>query len=287
METNREVFLETKKKLQNTSINNTVLYELLIDANGYKDFTELIKNFDEILKNKSIYIQNLKKILNGEPIQYVLNKASFLDLNLFIEKGVLIPRPETEELVTNIKNYIDEFNLNKNVIGDICSGSGCIALYLKKHYPDSIVYASDNFEIPLLVTKKNKEKLGLDIKILKGDCLNPFIDNKIKIDILISNPPYVQNKSDIDDNVLENEPINAIYVEDGAYFYETYFKNYKKVMNEKFFMAFEINYDQKERLTNLVHKYFDENISFSFKKDFYGKDRFLFIFGGYNFESIK
>jgi len=290
METNQEVFQKSKetiKKLKNSSINDSEIYELLIDANGFLDYTDLIINFDKKIKNKSLYIRNLNKLIAGEPIQYILKKAQFINLDISINHNVLIPRPETEGLALFIKEYIKKYKLNHEVIGDVCTGSGCIALYLKEQFKDSTVFASDKYEDPLLIAKYNKEKLGIDINLLKGSRLQPYEENKIKLDVLASNPPYVENIKEIDENVLRYEPINAIYSLDGLHFYDSYFRHYKNVTNEKFFMAFEINYNQKEKLTHLINKYFDENIQYIFKKDIYGKDRYLFIFGGYKIENLE
>lgn len=291
METNREVFLETKKQLtkrKNNNINDTEIYRLLANANDLSSYTELVVNFDKKIKNKSLYIRNLNKLLDGEPLQYILGRTSFVDLDIFINRNVLIPRPETEGLVLFVKEYINKYNLNHDSIADICTGSGCIALYMKEQFKDSKVYATDKYEDPLIVAKINKERLNLDINLLKGSRLQPLEENNIKIDVLISNPPYVENINDIEPKVLRYEPLNAIYSMNGLHFYDSYFRHYKTVMNEKFFIAFEINFDQKDGLTKLINQYFDsENTQYIFKKDIYGKDRYLFIFGGYKFENLE
>ncbi len=291
METNREVFLETKeqlKKRKNNNISDTEIYRLLANANNLSSYTELVVNFDEKIKNKALYIRNLNKLLDGEPIQYILGKTSFIDLDVFINRNVLIPRPETEGLALFTKDYINKYQLNHGSIADICTGSGCIALYMKEQFKESIVYATDKYEDPLIVAKFNKERLNLDINLLKGSRLQPLEENKIKIDVLISNPPYVENINDIEPIVLRYEPLNAIYSMNGLHFYDSYFRHYKNVMNDKFFMAFEINFDQKEGLTALINHYFSkENVQYIFKKDIYGKDRYLFIFGGYDIENLE
>ena len=291
METNREVFLETKEQIKirkNTSISDTEIYRLLANANGLSSYTELVVNFDEKIKNKALYIRNLNKLFDGAPIQYILGKTSFIDLDIFINRNVLIPRPETEGLALFVKDFINKYKIAHDSIADICTGSGCIALYMKEQFPNSIVYATDKYEDPLMVAKINKERLNLDINLLKGSRLQPLEENKIKIDVLVSNPPYVENIKDIEPKVLRYEPLNAIYSMNGLHFYDSYFRHHKAVMNDKFFMAFEINYDQKESLIKLINNYFDkEKAQYIFKKDIYGKDRYLFIFGGYQIENFE
>ena len=135
----------------------------------------------------------------------------------------------------------------------------------------------------LKIAKKNSENLGLEIEVLESDKLDVFLKNHIKCDIFLSNPPYVERKEDIFDEVKKYEPMNAVFVENNDIFYEECFKHYKEVMNDKFLMAFEINYDQKERLTNLIGKYFtNDDTKFLFLKDIFGKDRYLIILGGYD-----
>ncbi|MFA6667147.1 MAG: peptide chain release factor N(5)-glutamine methyltransferase [Bacilli bacterium] len=291
MATNREVFLDTKKndsKRRSLHLNDTEIYELLINANGFKDYTELVSNFDAEIKNKPLYTRNLTRLYDGEPLQYVLGVASFVGLDIKINHNVLIPRPETEGLALLVKEYIVQYNLNHETMADVCTGSGCIALYLKSQFKDSTIYASDKYEDPLLVAKRNKENLGLNIILLKGSRLQPFEEKNIMIDVLVSNPPYVEKIKEIDDNVLRYEPLNAIYSLDGLHFYDSYFRHYKDVMGEKFFMAFEINYDQKGKLTKLIKQYFDlNNTQYIFKRDIYGKERYLLIFGGYHLENLE
>ena len=128
----------------------------------------------------------------------------------------------------------------------------------------------------------------IDVEFLKGDKFEPFLLKKIKLDVLVSNPPYVENEEDIDPLVKNNEPMTAVYSQDGTAFYEAYFRRHKSFMNkEKFLMAFEINYDQEIKLTKLIKKYFrNENVKFKFVKDIYGLTRYLFITKGYENEII-
>lgn len=285
-QSNRESFLKAKKFLsqfKNIEFYDSEIYLLLIKANSYTNFTELIKNFDENLANPDYFFRNIQRIKDGEPIQYVVGEAPFFDLDINVNRNVLIPRPETEGLV---KLLIDETNKNKynhKIIADVCTGTGCIALYLKKKFPNSEVYASDKYKDVLDVAISNFDKYHMNIITLEGSRLEPFISRSIKLDILVSNPPYVDKMEDIEENVKKFEPLNAIYLENGTRFYESYFKHYKEVMNKKFVMAFEINYDQEEKLTFLIKNYFNTNeITYKFYKDVFDRTRYLIITGGYN-----
>lgn len=281
--TNRQAFFEVKNKFQskNIAISNSEIYAVLLKANKFENHTELIKNFDENCANLDYFYEKMSEIEAGKPIQYVLNEAPFLEFVLYVDERVLIPRPETEGLVTLTCGMIEKYEMNNGVIGDICTGSGCIALAMRHFYPYSAVYGSDISKEALEVAKLNAKKLKIGLLFLEGDKCEPFIKEDIKLDVLISNPPYVSNIDDIEPKVKNFEPMNAIYNKSGVEFYENYFKNYKKLMNEKFLMAFEINYDQQEKLIELIKKYFEDEVHFEFHKDIYGLTRYLFIYKGY------
>ena len=257
-QTNRDAFIKAKKFLsqfKDLEFYDSEIYLLLIKANNYLNFTELIKHFDENLANPEYFFRNIQRIKEGEPIQYVTGEAPFFDLDIKVNSNVLIPRPETEGLTKFTIDYIKKENIPHKVIADVCTGSGCIAIYLKKHFPDSDIYAT----------------------------VEPLISRHIRLDVLISNPPYVEKMEDIEDKVKKYEPLNAIYIQDGTKFYESYFKHHKEVMKDKFFMAFEINYDQEEKLTFLIRNYFDLNkIQYKFVIDIFDKTRYLFIKGDYS-----
>ena len=282
--TNRKLYFDTKKEIekQGLEISNNEICQLLEKANNFKNYTELTLNFDKKPANLEYFYQLKEKLFKGMPIQYILKEASFIDLSLYVDERVLIPRVETEELVLRTLNYIKAYKINITNFLDMCTGSGCIALYLKSQLKGSKAYASDFSLDALDVAKINAKNLDLKINFVYGDKLNPFLKGEIKFDLLISNPPYVQNKEDIEEKVKKHEPMNAIYSEDGTLFYEHVFQHYKEIMNDKFIMAFEINYDQQERLTDLIAKYFKDDITFTFVKDIYDRTRFLFVFRGFD-----
>ena len=162
----------------------------------------------------------IERLQTSEPIQYILGETEFFGLPFCVDKNTLIPRPETEELIELILSE----NENKEMsILDIGTGSGCIAISLKKHLPQSKMFAWDFSEGALTMARKNAEINKTEIVFERIDILQSSIPD-IKLDIIVSNPPYIleSEKRDMDKNVLEYEPHSALFVPDnkGLLFYE-------------------------------------------------------------------
>ena len=226
---------------------------------------------------KKYVIENIEEAIerykNGEPVQYIIGDVNFYGNTIKVNKDVLIPRYETEELVEKtIKKIKNKFNKKIDVL-DLCTGSGCIAITIKKEI-NSNVTATDISSDALEVAKKNVNLNNVDIKLINSDLFNN-IDGKF--DCIISNPPYISYDEEIDEIVKNNEPNIALYApNNGLYFYEEILKNIKKYLNDEFIIAFEIGYKQGESLVELANKYLDD-VTIIVEKDLQGRDRFLFI----------
>lgn len=272
MPSNREAYFAALKKGVSKSIVDFVLQEI----NGYT-YSELAQHLDDKVKDYSKFLNAVERYLNGEMIEYILNKSYFLSIRFYVDKNVLIPRQETEQLVMRTTQMIDElFGNSKISIADVCTGSGCIGLTLKKQLNTATVYLSDISNEALNVAKRNSELLDLDANLMFGDMLNPFIENKIKCDVIVCNPPYIQDVSTIDKKTWEQEPHLALLANPDTLFYEKVLKDYQKITNNKYLLAFEIGEDMEESLKPLIRKYCPD-ADYSFEKDIYGKTRFLFI----------
>jgi len=183
-----------------------------------------IKKTDRISQHKQLLLPDqltkldahIKRLLTHEPIQYVLNEAWFCGLKFYVDKNVLIPRPETEELVewiiTNCKFPIGELK-----IMDIGTGSGAISIALKRRLGKSEVWSCDISEAAIEVAQRNADTLGADIRLTQLDFLDPLQWNIFpSFDIIVSNPPYVpeKDKEQMQPNVLQYEPATALFVPD-------------------------------------------------------------------------
>lgn len=220
----------------------------------------------------------IKRILNDEPMNYVLGYSYFYGYKFIVNKDVLIPRPETEELVCLILSKYDEYFKGQKVnVCDVGTGSGAIAISLCREEPNINMYASDISVQAVEVAKQNAKNNEANVNFMCGSMLDPYIENNIKVDILVSNPPYIKQDEVLEVSVVDYEPHVALFGgQDGLKFYREIFENAHKILNDNGMLFFEIGYDQKQNLTDLANKYF-ENAHIEVFKDINGKDRMLFI----------
>ncbi len=225
--------------------------------------------------------QPLFEALSGlkleKPLQYITGMAYFMDLELKVNEHVLIPRPETEELVAwIISDYQAEQNRELNIL-DIGTGSGCIAIALAKNLPNAKVYALDVSTKALEVVHQNAIFNNVDVTLVQKDILNPELDLELKFDIIVSNPPYVREleKEKIKENVKAYEPSLALFVpdEDALLFYSAIVAFAKEHFSEKGSLYLEINqYLGKETKALLeAHNFLEIEL----RKDLFGNDRML------------
>lgn len=222
----------------------------------------------------------MKRYMKGEPIQYIKGKETFFTRDFIVNENVLIPRYETEELIENILYRIDDYFDHYDSIDlcDVGTGSGAIAISLALEEPKLHVVATDISEKALEVAKINASDLGANIEFYQGDMLEPLINKGVKVDIFVSNPPYIPELQDIESVVKDNEPHVALFGgTDGLYFYRRIFEKAKSVIKEKALLAFEMGFDQRELMCEAVEYYFP-NTPYEIIEDMNGKDRMLFIY---------
>ncbi len=236
------------------------------------DELEYLKKYLHPEDNLEEAIERLKK---GEPVQYIVGDVNFYGNIINVNKNVLIPRRETEELVEKTMSFINKLFPNQQIsILDIGTGSGCIPITLKKYFPRNNLNALDISQDALEVAKSNAITNNVEIKFIKS---NIFENVKEKFDCIISNPPYIKEDEEIMEIVKNNEPHLALYApNEGLYFYEEILRKADKYLNEKFIIAFEIGETQGEDICNIAKKYFP-NAIIKLEKDLQNLDRFVFI----------
>jgi release factor glutamine methyltransferase len=231
---------------------------------------ELSPEQEELLGS---YLDRLKE---NEPIQYVLKEAWFCGLRFYVDKQVLIPRPETEELVEWIITGC-RFPINELSILDIGSGSGCIPIALKRRLGKAVVWSCDVSKEALQVAEKNAENLGVEVNFLQMDFLDPTQREKLpEFDIIVSNPPYITHRErySMRANVLEYEPAKALFVPDNdpLIFYKAIADFGKDHLKPNGSIYAEIN----EKLGDITGELFrQKGFNVELKKDITGKDRMI------------
>ncbi|MGX1435175.1 peptide chain release factor N(5)-glutamine methyltransferase [Mammaliicoccus sciuri] len=226
---------------------------LLEDISGMSR-TQIAMNLNQDVPSNILdaYLNSRERMYEGEPVQYIAGFAAFYGRKFKVNQHVLIPRPETEELVYQTLQMIQ----NKQVVVcDIGTGTGAIAITLKKERPDLSVIATDISEEALSIAKTNASTLEAPIEFLKGKSLEPLIKENIKVDVLVSNPPYIsyEEQKEMSDTVLNYEPHLALFAEDdGLAIYKDIILSLEHVMSDNGLVIFEIGHLQGEILKDFI-----------------------------------
>lgn len=224
----------------------------------------------------------IERLLQHEPVQYVLNEAWFYGLKFYVDKHVLIPRPETEELVDwalkEVESWKSEVGYNGTMsVFDIGTGSGCIPISIKKKLPEAEVWSCDVSNTALDVAQKNATSLNADVRFLLLDFLDKEKQDTLPLfDIIVSNPPYISHKEryQMKPNVLEYEPAKALFVSDNdpLQFYKAIAEFGKTHLNKNGKIFCEIHEDAGTATVDLFSNF---GYSAIIKKDMQGKERMI------------
>ena len=250
-----------------------ILLAELLDKNPLELFNYLDMEVEEQKVEK--YKEEIKALNEGIPLQYVIGNVNFLGNKFIINKNVLIPRFETEELVDYTAKYAKKLFTEPVEIIDLGCGSGVIGLSLSKKISTKSVDLIDISEEALEVSKQNAKRLAIEANFIHSDMWKN-INNKY--DIIISNPPYIKTNEEIEDIVKNNEPHIALYAgEDGLDCYRKIIKGINEHSKDKCLIALEIGYDQANDIIKLIEEELD-NVRIEVKKDMSEKERMIFIF---------
>lgn len=217
----------------------------------------------------------LEDLLTEKPLQYILGEVPFRKLNLKVNPSVLIPRPETEELVGWILEDYTKLNHKVDLI-DLGTGSGCIALSLKKEQSFFSVYALDIDQSILDLVQQNAEENKLEINCIKGD-INDLYKLKLKVEVIVSNPPYItpKEKEEIKNNVLNFEPHQALFVpqDNPLLYYQKILEYAQENLQSKGRIYFEINPLFESEMEALIFSF--DSYTITKRLDIFGKIRML------------
>ncbi len=279
MSTYHDLLMEYRKEFEDAGYSRETLKLFLFELCNEKDIDLYVEMENEALPSiEAKYKEGVKRLMKDEPLNYVLGYSWFFGYMMIVNKDVLIPRFETEELVGFILGEIDLYKPEGEIVlADVGTGSGAIAIALEREEARLKVFASDISKEALEVAKMNAEANGAEVSFIEGSMLTPFIEKGIRLDILVSNPPYIPKEETIEASVYDYEPHVALFGgQDGLRFYREIFENAEKVLKKDGMMFFEIGYDQAERLTALAREHFPE-AHIEIRKDINRKDRMLEI----------
>ena len=253
-------------------------FKILIDSYLSIKPVDLVLNPDLKLNVEQLKLMKTaeERLHTNEPIQYIIGETEFYGYPFEVTDAVLIPRPETEELVEWITKDLQEQVFTNLSILDIGTGSGCIAISLAKNLPNAKISAIDVSEKAIELAQRNAEKNAVSVNFLERDILNTSVLPH-KYTVIVSNPPYVRNleKAEIASNVLDHEPELALFVDDNdpLIFYRKISELAYSFLEEEGILYFEINQYLGEETINLI-----KNIGFTtveLRDDFAGKPRMI------------
>jgi len=267
----KECLIEAEKELKECCERPKFEAELLLAYHLKKERTYLHAFDDKEVEDIDTFNALVKRRANHEPYEYIVGEASFYDIELNVEQGVLIPRPETEILIDLVAEIIEEENIKS--IAEIGVGSGAISVVLARKFPALNIIATDICDMPIKVSRANIEKYNVDsrVKVIKSNLLDEV---HVPLELVVSNPPYIAEDFILKSNVVDYEPKEALF---GGRVGDELLKQIVLDVQSRGIkhLACEMGYDQKEPMTQFFNeigvKYY------KFYKDLAGFDRGFFI----------
>lgn len=238
-----------KYNIEDSHIKATILLQHILNLTKQ----QLIINRENEVKNSNekLYRENIQKLINGIPLQYITNNQNFMGLSFYVDENVLIPQPDTEILVEEAIKFINKNNLI-NIL-DLCTGSGAIAIAIAYYCKKTKVTATDISKNALKVAKKNSELNNQNIEFIESNLFEKLQQNKF--DLIISNPPYIETETiETLSKEVKNEPIIALDGgKDGLKFYKNILQLANNYLKENGYLLLEIGYKQGKAVLNLEH----------------------------------
>ncbi len=279
MRTVKDILLLSAEHLQNKGVKSPrlVAEELLASVMGIKRL-QVYLEFERPLQDDEVD-QCRKKLLRlskKEPLQYVLEEVDFFGCTLYVNPSVLIPRNETEQLVEKVAQELSRAPLQGKVLFDLCAGSGCVGISLKKKFPLLNVVCTDISKDALLVAKRNAERNSVEVEFIEGDLFSPLSGRKA--DFLVSNPPYVTEEEwmNLDREVKDFEPRRALVAGlEGTEIYKKISIESPRYLNPGAKIWLEIGASQGQKVKEIFSGKQWKRQALS--QDYAGRDRFFFL----------
>lgn len=268
----QEILSSTIKQLNSNNVeepNNKAKRLLAFVLNVPKEFLIINDNKELNKKQEVKYKKCIERLIKGEPIQYIIGKQEFMGIDLIVTNDVLIPQPDTEILVEETIKVAKQYDKPK--ILDLCTGSGAIAIAIKKYIPESEIVASDLSSKALRIANNNDRTKK--IRFILSDL---FENINEKFDIIVSNPPYIKTEEIKTLNKeVQNEPLMALDGgQDGLYFYEKIIKQANSYLNQNSYLCLEIGENQKNEIIKKI-QYNGKYTNIQTYKDLGGNDRVI------------
>lgn len=276
----KDILIKANSILKENNIDDANLKAriLLSDLLGKNKEYLMIHDNKEIEDGLSnIFFEKIERLKNHEPLQYVINKQEFMGFDFYVDRNVLIPQPDTENLVEEIILLTELLRKNEKTelrILDMCTGSGAIAISISKLIRNCLVYASDISQEALKIAEENSSRNQANVLFFESDLFEK-ISELYKFDIIVSNPPYIESDTiNTLSEEVKKEPILALDGgEDGLDFYRKIVRDARKYLNPNGYLAFEIGYNQRIEVEKILEENGYKNI-YS-RKDLAGNDRIV------------
>lgn len=273
-----EVYRNALRSINNLESAKYDLRLMLCKINDIYPYSNFFVCQDQEIRDLRLFTRYFMRYLNKEPVEYIVNEAIFLGEKFYVDKRVLIPRVETEEVVLKAIEVAKETFKEKTIdVLDMCTGSAIIGITFLKHYKNANLTISDISKDALDVAKINLSNHEINAKIVQGDATKPFLESKQKFDIILANPPYIINEHEIDESVRNFEPYNALVDTHPLYVYESIFAHVKSMVKEGGTIVLEIGYDAKDKLEVMLKKYLP-TCKWNFYSDINHCDRILIVY---------
>ena len=268
----QEILSSTIKQLNSNNVeepNNKAKRLLAFVLNVPKEFLIINDNKELNKKQEVKYKKCIERLIKGEPIQYIIGKQEFMGIDLIVTNDVLNPQPETQILVEETIKVAKQYDKPK--ILDLCTGSGAIAIAIKKYIPEAEIVASDLSSKALRIANNNDRTKK--IRFILSDL---FENINEKFDIIVSNPPYIKTEEiKTLSKEVQNEPLMALDGgQDGLYFYEKIIKQANSYLNQNSYLCLEIGENQKNEIIKKI-QYNGKYTNIQTYKDLGGNDRVI------------